>query len=83
MSDVDPSMAVTPPSGTPAIAAPTGVVAVADPTPVGGIPILPRRRWHRRLGIGVAAIVLVSIGYYAVTLYQVHATGRSDQARPV
>lgn len=83
MSDVDPWMAVTPPTGTPAIAASSGAVVVADPTPVGGIPILRPRRWPRRLGIGVAATALLSIGYYAVTLYQVHATGRSDQARPV
>jgi uncharacterized SAM-binding protein YcdF (DUF218 family) len=75
VSEVDPPWAVTPPGGTPAI-------AVADPTPVGGIPIV-RRRWRRRLGLGVAALVSLSALYYAVTLYQVHATGQSDQARPV
>ena len=56
---------------------------VADPTPVGGIPIVRRRVgrvgcWHRR-----RAVVLLAIAYYGVTLYQVHSTGRSDQARPV
>ena len=76
MSDVDPLLAETPPGGTPAI-------AVADPTPVGGIPIVPRSRWTRRLGLGVLGLVSLSALYYAVTLYQVHATGRSDQARPV
>ena len=76
MSDLDPLSADTPPSG---IAA----VAVADPTPVGGISIVQRRRWPRRLLIGGLALVLLAISYYAVTLYQVHSTGLSDQARPV
>ena len=76
MSDLDPLLAVTPPGGTPAI-------AVADPTPVGGTPIVRRRRWARRLGLGLVAMVSVSALYYVITLYQVHATGRSDQARPV
>jgi uncharacterized SAM-binding protein YcdF (DUF218 family) len=76
MSDVDPLLAETPPGGTPAI-------AVADPTPVGGIPIVPRSLWPRRLGLGLLGLVSLSALYYAVTLYQVHATGRSDQARPV
>ncbi len=75
MSEVDPLWAVTPPGGTPAI-------AVADPTPVGGIPIV-RRRWPRRLGLGMVSLVSLSALYYAVTLYQVHTTGQSDQARPV
>jgi uncharacterized SAM-binding protein YcdF (DUF218 family) len=41
-----------------------------------------RRRWKiaRRT---VLAIILVVVGYYAVTLFQVYRTGRSDQARPV
>jgi uncharacterized SAM-binding protein YcdF (DUF218 family) len=76
VSDLDPLLAETPAGGTPAI-------AVADPTPVGGIPIVGQRRWPRRFGLGLAAFVLLSAGYYAVTLYQVHATGRSEQARPV
>lgn len=76
MSDHDPLIHMTPPSGTPA-------VALADPTPTGGIPIDPRRHWPRRLAIGVTALVLVAVGYYLVTLYQVHSTGRSDQTRPV
>ena len=77
MSEFDPQM-VTPPGGTPAVA-----VAEADPTPVGGIRVLRPRRWPRRLGIGVGVFALLSVGYYAVTLYQVSVTGRSDQARPV
>jgi vancomycin permeability regulator SanA len=41
-----------------------------------------RRRWKivRR---SVLAVVLLVVGYYAVTLFQVYRTGRSDQARPV
>ena len=76
MSDLDPLLADTPPSG---IAA----VALADATPVGGIPIVRRRSWPRRLLIGGLAFMMLAISYYAVTLYQVHSTARSDQARPV
>ena len=77
MSDFDPLM-VTPAQGTPAVA-----VVEADPTPVGGIRIVRSRRWPRRLAIGFGVLALSSIAYYAVTLYQVHVTGRSEQARPV
>ena len=76
MSDLDPLMVNTPPTGI-------STVAVQDPTPVGGIPIVPRRRWPRRLGLGVALFLLASVVYYGVTLYQVHSTGLSDQVRPV
>jgi uncharacterized SAM-binding protein YcdF (DUF218 family) len=69
-------LADTPPGGTAA-------VALADPTPVGGISIVRGRRWPRRLLVGGLAFMLLAISYYAVTLYQVHSTGRSDQARPV
>jgi uncharacterized SAM-binding protein YcdF (DUF218 family) len=75
LSDVDPFVAVTPPAGT--------SVVVADPTPVGGIPIIRRRRWPQRLGIGLVLLALLTVVYYGVTLYQVHSTGRSDQVRPV
>ena len=76
MSDLDPMLGDTPPRGTAA-------VAVADPTPVGGIAIVRRRKWPRRLLFGVIASMLLAISYYAVTFYQVHSTGRIDQARPV
>lgn len=59
----------------------------ADPTPVGGTPIVgpPRswRRWRRRLIWGCVVTVLASVVYYAITVLQVHATGRSDEARVV
>jgi uncharacterized SAM-binding protein YcdF (DUF218 family) len=77
VSDRDPLIAVTPAHGTAVVEAPA-----ADPTPVGGIPIRRRRR-GRRLALAVSALLLLAIAYYGVTLYQVHATGRSDQARTV
>ena len=78
MSELDPLLSVTPPHGTPMVEA-----AVVDPTPVGGNPIIRHRRWPRRLAGGTAVAILLAVAYYGVTLYQVHATGRSDQARPV
>ena len=36
--------------------------------------------WLHRCGCSWS---LLAVGYYAVTVYQVHSTGRSDQARPV
>ncbi len=58
--------------------------SVTDPTPVGGIPIVrPPRRWLRRLVVGSLLAVLLLAGYYGVSLYQVHHTGRTDQARAV
>jgi uncharacterized SAM-binding protein YcdF (DUF218 family) len=41
------------------------------------------RRWARRLAIAGGVVVLAFGAYYLVTLYQVWATGRTDQARPV
>lgn len=82
MSDVDPLWAVTPPAGTPTVEVPA-VEEPGDPTPVGGLPIVGRRRWPRRLAISVAALAVLGVAYYAVTVYQVDATGRSDQARQV
>lgn len=64
-----------------AVADPT---VVADPTPVAGIPIVgPPRRWLRRLVVGTLLVVLSLAGYYGITLYQVHHTGLTDQARAV
>ncbi len=45
----------------------------------------PRRRrsvWRRLLLVLVLAVLFL-VGYYAFTLWQVWATGRSDEARPV
>ena len=78
MSELDPLLSVTPPHGTAMVEA-----AVVDPTPVGGTPIVRHRRWRRRLATSAAVLVLLAVAYYGLTLYQVHATGRSDQSRPV
>ena len=59
---------------------------LVDPTPVGGVPIVqPRRRrpWPRRVGLTLVVLCLALAAYYAVTLFQVWNTGRSDEARPV
>jgi len=63
-----------------------------DPTPVGTIHPIPvegpprrdrPRRGLRRALLAGGLVVLVIVGYYFVSLYQVWSTGRSDQARPV
>jgi uncharacterized SAM-binding protein YcdF (DUF218 family) len=82
VTEPDPLLSVTPPHGTRTV---EGVVeeAAVDPTPVGGIPIIRHRRWPRRLAAGTAVLLVLAAAYYAVTLYQVHSTGRGDQARAV
>jgi uncharacterized SAM-binding protein YcdF (DUF218 family) len=58
-----------------------------DDTPVAGIAQLPEairppaRRNHLRRGLlALALVLLVVLGYFAVSLYQVWSTGRSDFA---
>ena len=82
MNDLDPLAAVTPAHGVPTTEV-AAVEVVSDPTPVGGTPFVHARRRGRRLLVGLAAAVLLSLGYYAVTVYQVRSTGGSDQSRPV
>lgn len=56
---------------------------LADPTPVGGVQIVrPKRRWRRRVLWSLLGVLVAGVAYYAVTLYQVHATGQSDHAGP-
>ncbi|MBI4934919.1 MAG: YdcF family protein [Actinobacteria bacterium] len=43
----------------------------------------PRRRWVKRVVLGVLAVVALTAVYYATNLWLVHRTGNSDQARPV
>lgn len=58
--------------------------APVDHTPVGGVVLhATRRRWPRRVAWTAVGVVVLLVLYYAVTLWQVHATGRSDQARRV
>ena len=84
MSELDPLLAETPPHGAPTVEVPaTPEAPVSDPTPVGGVPIRRRWGWGRRTLVGIAVVVLLAVGYYAITLYQVHSTGLSDQARQV
>jgi uncharacterized SAM-binding protein YcdF (DUF218 family) len=66
-------------------ALPTGELPAVDATPPGGVLLpsaRPRRRGRRVLWL-LAALVLLAVGYYLVSLYQVWSTGRADQARPV
>lgn len=64
------------------------VPVIGDPTPTEGVPRPGRaarrkRRWLRNSLLGAAAFVGLCALYYGVTLYQVWATGRSDQLRSV
>jgi uncharacterized SAM-binding protein YcdF (DUF218 family) len=43
----------------------------------------PRRRWVKRVVLGVLALVFFAALYYVANLWLVHRTGNSDQARPV
>lgn len=63
--------------------APGDVAPVVDPTPVGGVRVVRRPRWRRRLGVSALALVLAGGAYYGFTFLQVRAVGSSDQARPV
>jgi uncharacterized SAM-binding protein YcdF (DUF218 family) len=66
----------------------------ADDTPVGMIRPLPegsgpgrpaggrRRRPWRWVLLGVGIVVVLAVGYFAVTLFQVWSTGRSDYDGP-
>jgi uncharacterized SAM-binding protein YcdF (DUF218 family) len=80
-----PPTGFVPAEPTPASSA--AAVATPEPTPVGGVPILAgphgRRRWLRIAVKTVVVVLVVAVGYYAVTLFQVWSVGRSDQARPV
>jgi uncharacterized SAM-binding protein YcdF (DUF218 family) len=43
----------------------------------------PRRRWPKRVAIGLLAVVGLLVAFYLAALYSVWSTGRADQARPV
>lgn len=61
---------------------------LGEPTPAAGTPTASRhakrrRYWLRRTVFATLALLLLALGYYGLTLYQVWSTGRHDQARPV
>lgn len=59
--------------------------------PDSDTPLLPpvaelrrrRRRWPKRVAIGVLAVVGLLVAMYVAALYEVWSTARADQARPV
>ncbi len=55
---------------------------VRDPTPVQML-LQPRRRIGRRIAQVAGVVVALGLAYLAFSYWQVWATGRSDQARPV
>jgi hypothetical protein len=64
------------------------VFGATDPTPVDGVPRVTRRarrrrRWIVRTLLGVATALLLLVGYYGITLYQVWSTGHHRQNRAV
>lgn len=56
--------------------------ALRDPLPVQPSPTPPRVVGRRILQIGIG-LVLIGVGYYLVSFWQVWSTGRADDARPV
>lgn len=73
-----PALPVDPADGA------TGGAESIDPTEVGAVVVVRRRRtWVRWVTRGGLTLVLLGIGYYGITLYQVHSTGAGDQTRPV
>lgn len=66
----------------------SGVWVEGDPTPVEGVPKVSRRArrkrpWLLRTLLGIAAALLLAVGYYGVTLYQVWSTGHHRESRRV
>ena len=63
---------------------PVGTVRPLDvAVPVSARPVRRRRSPVARAVFAFALLLLVVLGYYLITLYQVWSTGRGDQARPV
>jgi vancomycin permeability regulator SanA len=56
--------------------------ALRDPTPVKPQPSPPRSAARRILQVGIVVLLIV-VGYYLVSFWQVWSTGRSDEARAV
>jgi len=62
-------------------AAPTDAVDAAEPTDAGS-PVR-RRRWPKRVVIGLLVLFGLLLAFYAAALYDVWSTSRHDEARPV
>jgi uncharacterized SAM-binding protein YcdF (DUF218 family) len=56
--------------------------AGAAPDP-GTAPATRKRRWPKRVAIGLAVVVGLLLALYGVALYDVWSTSRHDEARPV
>jgi uncharacterized SAM-binding protein YcdF (DUF218 family) len=54
----------------------------ASPVPAEPVPARTRPHWGRRVALALAALVALVVFWYALCLYQVWSTGRSDAARP-
>ena len=65
----------------PDAAAPTDAVDAAEPTDAGS-PVR-RRRWPKRVVIGLLVLFGLLLAFYAAALYDVWSTSRHDEARPV
>jgi uncharacterized SAM-binding protein YcdF (DUF218 family) len=62
------------------VGAAAGGPTVAEEAPPP--PRRPRRRWGRWALLSLAGLLVLVLGYYLVTLYQVWSTGNADEARP-
>lgn len=62
---------------------PVGGAVIVAPPPRRGPGRRGRRRWLRRTLLTLLALVVASVAWFGFNLYEVHATGASDQARTV
>jgi uncharacterized SAM-binding protein YcdF (DUF218 family) len=70
------------------VSAPMTSLVPPDTTPVGGTKPPPRMRrrrgaWRRRLCRAIGLSLVVGIGYFLVSLFQVWSTGRADETSAV
>ncbi|HKA03260.1 MAG TPA: YdcF family protein, partial [Acidimicrobiales bacterium] len=57
--------------------------AEATPEPPAAAAVTRRRRWPKRVAIGLSVVFGLLFALYAVALYDVWSTSRQDEARPV
>lgn len=58
-------------------------VPAASPDVTGSGTVTRKRRWPKRVAIGLAVVLGLLFALYAVALYDVWSTSRHDEARPV